>query len=74
VNVDPDDPLCRPISVEDAMALTGRSRRTIERWIHEGRLELVQISPLEKVLVERQVVDAEQRARQAVRRGRPRLS
>ena len=70
---DPDDPLFRPISIADAMRLTGRSKDTIDRWIKEKALRVVRLSdPPEDALIEREVVDTEYRKRLAARRGRPR--
>lgn len=70
---DPDDPLFRPISIADAMALTGRSKDTIDRWIKQGHLRVVRLEqPPEDALIEREVVDTEFRKRQDARRGRPR--
>lgn len=72
MNLDPSDPLCRPISIEDAMARTARSRRTIDRWIQEKKLRVVRLgNPPEVVLVEREVVEAERASRVARRQGRP---
>lgn len=71
--LDPDDPLLRPLTVKQAMALTGRSERTIDRWIHDGRLRTVRLThPPEDVLIEREVLEVERATRQAARRGRPR--
>lgn len=70
---DPDDPLFRPISIADAMRLTGRSKDTIDRWIREKALRVVRLSdPPEDALIEREVIDTEYRKRQAARQGRPR--
>lgn len=72
MNIDPTDPLFRPISIEDAMARTGRSRRTIDRWIHDGRLRTFSLDdPPEEVLIERDVVTLEKACRDARRQGRP---
>lgn len=70
---DPEDPLFRPISIADAMRLTGRSKDTIDRWIKQGHLRVVRLDqPPEDVLIEREVVDTEYRKRLAARQGRPR--
>lgn len=70
---DPDDPLFRPISIKDAMRLTGRSKDTIDRWIKQGHLRVVRLEqPPEDALIEREVVDTEYEKRLARRRGRPR--
>jgi hypothetical protein len=72
MKLDPTDPLFRPISIADAMARTGRSRRTIDRWIHDGRLHIFRLdNPPEDVLIERDVVALEKACRDARRRGRP---
>jgi len=71
---DRDDPLLRPLTIKQAMELTGRSDRTIERWIHDGRLRKVTLQgdPPQQVLIEREVLEVERATRQASRRGRPR--
>lgn len=72
MNIDPTDPLFRPISIADAMSRTGRSRRTIDRWIHDGRLRTFRLeNPPEEVLIERDVVTLEKACRDARSRGRP---
>lgn len=73
VEFDPDDPLFRPISVADAMRLTGRSGDTIDRWIRQGHLRVVRLQdPPEDALIEREVVDTALAKRRAARQGRPR--
>jgi hypothetical protein len=70
---DPDDPLFRPISVADAMALTNRSKGTIDRWIKQGHLRVVRLKdPPQDALIEREVVDTEHSKRLAAHQGRPR--
>jgi len=69
MNPDPTDPLFRPISIKQAMAITGRSRRTIDRWIRDGHLRTVKLQdPPEDVLVEREVVQVEKSMRDSLRR------
>lgn len=69
---DSTDPLFRPISIEDAMARTRRSRRTIDRWIHDGRLRTFNLeNPPETVLIERDLVALEKQCRDARATGRP---
>lgn len=75
---DRDDPLLRPLTIKQAMELTGRSKRTIDRWIQDGRLRKVRLPAIpgempEDVLVEREVLEAERDTRQAAHRGRPRV-
>lgn len=72
---DRDDPLMRPLTIRQAMELTGRSDRTLHRWIHDGRLRVVRLTgtePPEQVLIEREVLEVERATRRAARRGRPR--
>lgn len=72
MSTDSADPLFRPISIERAMAATGRSRRSIDRWIKDGRLRVVRLdNPPETVLIEREVVEAEKATRDARAQGRP---
>ena len=69
----PGDPLFRPLTIAEAQAATGRSRRTIARWIAEGRLTAYEEAhPRRVILVERDVIEAEKATRRAARRGRPR--
>jgi excisionase family DNA binding protein len=72
--LDPNDPLLRPLTIKQAMELTGRGKRTIDRWIQQGRLRKVRLGgdPPEEVLIEREVLDAERATRRAARQGRPR--
>ncbi len=71
--LDPGDPLLRPLTIRQAMELTGRSERTIDRWIHDGRLRKVRLKdPPEDVVIERELLEVERATRQASRRGRPR--
>jgi excisionase family DNA binding protein len=71
---DRDDPLLRPLTIKQAMELTGRSDRTIDRWIQQGRLRKVRLggNPPEDVVIERELLEVERATRQAARRGRPR--
>jgi phage terminase Nu1 subunit (DNA packaging protein) len=36
--IDPTNPMFKPLTVKQAVEITGRSRRTLERWVKEGRL------------------------------------
>ncbi len=71
---DRDDPLLRPLTIKQAMELTGRSERTIDRWIQNGRLRKVRLDgdPPQEVLIEREVLEVERATRRAARQGRPR--
>lgn len=66
------DRMFTPISIERAMQITGRSRRTIDRWIKDGRVAAVRLPGSEEsVLIERQVAEAEKACRDARAGGRP---
>jgi hypothetical protein len=67
------DNLCRPLSMSEVMRRTGRTQRTIERWIAEGRLTRYELEhPRQIVFVEREVLELERDKRRAARQGRPR--
>lgn len=36
--IDPGNPLFKPVTIKQALEITGRSRRTLERWVEEKRL------------------------------------
>jgi len=36
--IDPDDPMFKPVTIKQALEITGRTRRTLERWVEQGRL------------------------------------
>ena len=36
--IDPTDPMFKPLTMKQAVEITGRTRRTIERWVQDGRL------------------------------------
>lgn len=35
---DPTDPMFKPLTMREVLDITGRSRRTIEKWVTNGRL------------------------------------
>jgi hypothetical protein len=36
--IDPGDPMFKPVTIKQALEITGRTRRTLERWVEQGRL------------------------------------
>lgn len=67
------DPLFRPLSIPEVVARTRRSRRTVDRWIKDGRLRTIDLGyPPTRVAILRDVVQVERETRQAAARGRPR--
>ena len=66
-------PLVHPLTISQVMEITGRSKRTIERWTSQGLLTPYELShPREVVYVEDEVLDVEHQKIQAKRQGRPR--
>jgi excisionase family DNA binding protein len=67
------DALCRPMSVAEVMARTGRTKRTIDRWIAAGRIQPVDLGDGRRVLIERDVVELERDMRKAAEENRQRI-
>lgn len=60
-----------PLTIAQAMKMTGRSHRTIDRWIKDGRLHAVDLGGFESVVVDRSEVakvEKEMRDNQAATR------
>lgn len=73
--IDPDDPMFKPLTMREVMEITGRSRDTIERWVRERRLtpyEERNRRKITKIFDENQVVEVEHGTSRAARQGRPR--
>lgn len=66
------DPLCRPLSLRQATELTGRTRRTIDRWIADKRLHPV-VMDGQRILIEREVVEVDRAMRRAAEANRQRI-
>lgn len=49
--IDPGDPLFRPLTIKQALEATGRTRRTLERWVQDGRLTKYEETHRRKVVV-----------------------
>lgn len=65
--LDPRDELSTALTIAEAAEVAQRSRRTINRWIAQGRLRVL---PGRRV-VERELLEVERACRHAARRGRP---
>lgn len=53
-----------PIPLSEAMRITGRSKRTIDRWIKDGHLHPVDLGGFDGVIVaEGELLEAEKRMR-----------
>jgi hypothetical protein len=69
------DTLCRPIPLAEVMARTGRSKRTIDRWIKTERLRVIELqNPPEKVVIARELFDLETQMRNALQASRDRIA
>lgn len=72
MSTEPSDrpaPLFTPLTIAQAMAATGRSKRTIDRWIREGHLRKVPLDG-QPVLVEEEVLEYEKRMADNLRESR----
>lgn len=70
------DPLFRALTMEEVVAVTGRSKRTIERWVKDQRLVRYRdysTWPPSWVFSEQQVLDVEQERHAAAEENRNRI-
>jgi len=49
--IDPGDPMFKPVTIKQALEITGRSRRTLERWVQEEYLTKYEQQYRRKVVV-----------------------
>jgi hypothetical protein len=71
------DPLARPLTFPQVVKRTGRSRRTISSWIHEGVLtpyRLADGTRMVRVFLERQVLEVDRAKRDAAAASRLNLA
>jgi excisionase family DNA binding protein len=72
---DLDDPLYKLLTIAQAMEATGRTRRTIDKWIKKGELQVYRLGyPPVRYVVKRQLLELEARKWRAGLLGRPRKS
>lgn len=65
---DPEDPMCAPLTIAEVMQRTGRSRKTVDRWIKSEMLRVVHLDdPPCTVAATGDVLELEQRMRAAVK-------
>jgi hypothetical protein len=65
---DPGDPLCKLLTVTEVMERTGRTRKTVNRWIKDGRLATVTLdNPPRTVAATGDVLELEQQMRAATK-------
>lgn len=77
MRLDPADELTELIPLDDAAALMHVSRRTLTRWVTEGRLTVYEVPGLKpgsprRYVLEADLIDVEHERRTARRQGRPR--
>lgn len=49
--IDPTDPMFKPVTIKQALEITGRTRRTLERWVEEDYLTKYEQQHRRKVVV-----------------------
>ena len=65
---DADDPLFKPLTIAEVMARTGRSRKTVDRWIKSEQLRVVRLDdPPAVYAIERDVLELERQMRAKTR-------
>lgn len=81
--IDPTDPLFKPLTFEQVMEITERKRRTVEKWIADGKLTAYELKHRrttvkvfnedEVTAVEKEMSDAAEANRERIRArgGRP---
>jgi len=47
---DPTDPLFKPLTLKQVLEITGRTRRTIERWSKDGRIARYELTHMRKIV------------------------
>lgn len=67
MRLDDTDPLSRILDIDEAAEAAEVTRRTVNRWITQGRLRVL----LGRRVIEREVLEVERACRHAARRGRP---
>lgn len=73
--IDRADPMFRPLSIPEAMAYTGRSRKTIDRWIAAGMLRTVKLGyPPQTVVIEGEALEVEAEMRRRAQANRDRIA
>lgn len=76
--LDPNDPMFKPLTMREVLEITGRSRRTIEKWVKNGRLTKYERRNARDVVIgrvfnEAQVVETESERAAAARENRDRI-
>lgn len=65
------DPLFKALTMDQVLEETGRSARTVQRWVKDEKLPYYTSSNGERIFVLRDVLTLEAKMAQAATRGRP---
>lgn len=76
--IDPRDPMFKPLTMREVLEITGRSRRTIEKWVTNGHLTKYEVRNRREVVIghlyhEDEVLEAETERAAAARENRDRI-
>lgn len=76
--IDPCDPLFKPLTMREVLEITGRSRRTVERWVMNGQLTKYEVRNRREVVIghlyrEDEVLEVEAERAAAARENRDRI-
>lgn len=73
--IDPTDPMFKPLTLEQVLEITGRTRRTIERWVKDGHLTKYEETHRRKIVLynEEEVAEAEKERNDAAIENRERI-
>ncbi len=77
-HIDPTDPMFKPLTMREVLDITGRSRRTVEKWVKNGHLTKYEQRNRRDVVIghvynEDEVVEAESERAAAARENRERI-
>lgn len=74
-HIDPTDPLFRPLTLAETAAYTGRSRKTIDRWIAAGMLRTVKLGyPPQTTVIESEALEVEAEMQRRAQANRDRIA
>lgn len=72
--IDPTDPLFKPLTMAEVLAITGRKRRAVERWVAAGKLTAYEEKHRRRVVFsEEQVLEVEKEMSDAAEANRERI-
>lgn len=74
--IDPTSPMFQLLTLKQVLEITERSRRTIEKWVRDGKLTKYEVEHQRKVIPvfnEDEVVEVEKEMRDAAEENRDRI-